>query len=107
MLSIAGLKCEATDNGPKELQNYTDLANIIIEQIGREKFIEIIKSNEYISLYEKNRFIFEMVDWVKKNCKKDDPAYLIDEANYGRFICKNQIQEKFFGGKTKETKHGY
>jgi hypothetical protein len=106
MLSISAVKADSSGE-KKAIDNWRTLSDQIVEQIGERKYNEVIKSKEFLELYDKNKQIFDMVDWIKDNLRKDDPAYVVDSLNFERFKLKIAIQEKFFNSMVSETKHGY
>jgi len=53
---------------------------------------------------EANRETFEAVDKAKDDKVK---ASLIDKLNYKRYLCKQDLQKKFFNNNLREIKIGY
>ena len=76
----------------------------MIEQIGHQKFEEIIHSKEYSDLTESNNLTFEAVDKAKTD---DVLASYVDKCNYQRMISKESLQKKFFSSVLNEKKMGY
>lgn len=73
----------------------------ICNQIGDDKFHEIISSDEYSNLIEANNFVFNLVDQTKA---EGGLAKQVDDANYNRYLKKQNLQNKFFTTKMKEVK---
>jgi hypothetical protein len=73
----------------------------ICNQIGNDKFHEIISSDEYSNLIEANNFVFNLVDQTKA---EGGLAKQVDDANYNRYLKKQNLQNKFFTTKMKEVK---
>jgi hypothetical protein len=73
----------------------------ICNQIGDDKFHEIISSDEYSNLIEANYFVFNLVDQTKA---EGGLAKQVDDANYNRYLKKQNLQNKFFTTKMKEVK---
>lgn len=71
-----------------------DCKNALIAQIGRDKFVEIVQSEEFENLCEKNSVTFDLVE----EARKDDNglAHKVDAANMDRYYAKVAIQKKFF-----------
>jgi hypothetical protein len=76
----------------------------IAGQVGQQLHNTIILSEEYENLLEANRETFEAVDKAKTDAVK---ASLIDALNYKRYLCKKDLQERFFECPQKEIKIGY
>lgn len=107
ILSIYQLKSiysETEEKRQQNLQNIKELSDELIEQIGELKFNEVIESEEYIKLYIANMDTFEMVDKAKTD---EVPASAVDYANHQRYLCKSEIQKRFFNTNLSETKTGY
>jgi hypothetical protein len=73
----------------------------ICSQIGDDKFHEIILSEEYLNLIEANNLVFNLVDQTKT---EGGLAKQVDDANYNRYLKKQNLQNKFFTTKMKEVK---
>jgi hypothetical protein len=83
------------------ISSYSEMSKEIIEQIGEEKFVEIINSDEYYNLIEANKFVFNLVDRTKI---EGGLAKQVDDANYNRYLKKQALQSQFFINKMKEVK---
>jgi hypothetical protein len=103
LLSIYEIKKDkfnTTINNLNYLNFYENLKNILGENLLKI----ILKSTEYKELYVANLKTFELVDKVKQNpCLGGE----VDKSNYCRFICKKNLQIKFFDKIYKEIKIGY
>ena len=73
----------------------------ICSQIGDDKFHEIISSEEYSNLINANNLVFNLVDQTKT---EGGLAKQVDDANYNRYLKKQNLQNKFFTTKMKEVK---
>jgi hypothetical protein len=100
-LSILDIKLERND----AVKNIIDIIkNDLINQLGFEKFNEIIASEEYINLKHSNKLTFDAVNKAKTD---EVLASFVDTCNYQRMICKKKLQDKFFDKKLSELKIGY
>ena len=80
---------------------YSEMTSEIKDQIGDNKFEEIIKSEEYANLIEANKLVFDLVDKTKT---EGGLAKSVDDANYNRYLKKQALQTQFFINKMKEVK---
>lgn len=103
ILEIKITKCPP-ENKSKVINNYDKTKNEIINQIGEQKFNEIIRSNEYLKLINANEVTFNLVDKAKK---EQGLHKEMDDSNYQRYLCKNDLQKKFFNNDVSEVKIGY
>lgn len=103
ILSILQVKAKKLPNA-KNVSNYFDCLDEIKAQVGGQLFFQVLNSQEYKDLFKSNWSCFEAVDAVK-----DDsiPGSAIDVLNHNRFLLKQKIQVKFFGGEITEQKIGY
>ena len=97
-LSILQLKAEKSNDFEKFNLISDDLRNKIND------FDIIIKTKEYIDLYDINQKTFDAVDLAKDN--KVDAKY-VDECNYERYLVKVKLQQTFFNNVLIEKKLGY
>lgn len=106
ILSIYNVKINSCSgqNKQKNIQNFNNLANFIIEDIGTSKFNQIIESDEYKNLYEANKTVFELVELAKED---KILASVVDKNNYFRFVKKTELQKKYFNNEVKEVKINY
>lgn len=102
LLSIYSVKIDNSKENKRELNivNYESLQKEIVEQIGVEKFNEIIQSQEYKELKISNQTVFDLVDRANEN----ELAKITAQANYQRYIKKIELQKKFFGNSITEVK---
>lgn len=102
LLSIYAVKIDNLEGDKKKqsLINYNLLSNEIIEEIGIDKFTDIILSDEYKNLIDINKKVFELVD----RAKESELAKQTADANYKRYLKKIEIQQKFFKTKVTEIK---
>ena len=99
------LRVKALKNGSEgTISNFMHCSNNIKMQVGSKLHSEILDSIEYKNLLEVNKETFEAVDKAKDDKVK---ASLIDNLNYKRYLCKQDLQKKFFQSKQTEIKIGY
>jgi hypothetical protein len=104
LLSINQIKLFKFKDEVAHQKNFTNLLNEIKRQIGNEKTLEVMESQEYFDLVNANLTTFELVDAVKTNpCLGRE----VDESNYKRFLSKKALQEKWFNSEYSEVKIGY
>lgn len=72
-----------------------DCKNFLISQMGRDKFVEIVQSQEFENLCNENSKTFDLVEKARKEDK--GLAHTVDQSNMNRFYAKVAIQKKFFG----------
>lgn len=99
--SILNLKF---NNGYISEKIITECKLNLIDQIGKNLFLEILESEEYYNLLNANELTFNAVDKAKTD---DVLASYVDECNYIRMLAKKSLQEKFFTTSLTETKIGY
>ena len=102
-LSILRVKALKKDS-EETISNFMDCSYIIKMQVGPKLHSEILDSIEYKNLLEANKETFEAVDKAKGDKVK---ASLIDNLNYKRYLCKQDLQKKFFQSEQTEIKIGY
>jgi len=102
LLSIYAVKIDNSDGDKKKqsLKNYNLLSNEILEEIGVDKFTDIILSDEYKELKDSNQIVFDLVDRASENKLAKKTA----DANYDRYIKKIKLQNKFFKTSISEVK---
>lgn len=105
ILSILQVKIFKTSKENKKINSsFEKMKHEIIQQIGEQKFNEIFLSPEYANLFNANSLTFDLVDKVKTD---DGIGKKVDDANYHRYICKTNLQKKFFNNEVSEIKIGY
>lgn len=102
LLSIYSVKIDNSDDLKKEqsLKNYNNLCQEIQEQIGINKFNEILNSEEYLNLKNSNKVVFDLVDRADEH----ELSKLTADANYDRYTKKIILQNKFFTNTLTEIK---
>jgi hypothetical protein len=86
-------------------ENYELLKSEIIEQIGEDKYNEILDSEEYRFLLASNNVVFQMIDKVKESkAREAQTAKVVQSMNDDRFRCKGNLQNTFFNNKLIEQK---
>ncbi len=104
MLSVFDVKIKKL-TGEKlllTLEKYSDMANEVIEQIGVDKYNEIILSSEFKKMIDANLRVFELIDESKNDTGL---AKITDDANYERHIAKMLLQKRFFDSELTEVKN--
>lgn len=106
ILSILHVKMKkaSNDNLNKVSSSFKAMEIEIISQIGEKKYAEVISSQEYNNLFKANEKTFNLVDKVKQD---NGLAKEVDDANYERYLCKIDLQKKFFNNQISEIKIGY
>jgi hypothetical protein len=100
-MSILYIKLEKNDS-VKNIINI--IKNELINQLGVDKFNDIMASEEYKNLKNSNKTTFDAVNKAKTD---EVLASFVDSCNYERMICKKKLQDKFFNNKLSELKIGY
>ena len=86
-------------------ENYELLKGEIIEQIGEQKYNEILDSEEYRFLLASNNVVFQMIDKVKESkAREAQTAKVVQSMNDDRFRLKSKLQTQFFNNKLIEQK---
>jgi hypothetical protein len=86
-------------------ENYELLKGEIIEQIGEDKYNEILDSEEYRFLLASNNVVFQMIDKVKESkAREAQTAKVVQSMNDDRFRLKSKLQTQFFNNKLIEQK---
>lgn len=79
----------------------------IEEQLNNVHF-QVMASKQFANLVAVNKSIFEFLEDIKKREPLREDAIKIDGLNYQRYLCKQELQEKFFPKqKLTEQKIGY
>jgi len=99
-LSILEIKKQ---NSEKDINNFISTSNLISDQIGQEKFNNIIRSSCYKDLVCTNKRIYDTIDLIRSNAIELD-AKVIDDANTERYNLKKQLQSVFFNTDLAELK---
>lgn len=86
----------------KTLEKMSVMVKEVIDQIGEDKYQEIIASDEYDKMVEANQKVFELIDQSKFD---DGLAKITDDANYDRHIAKMALQKRFFDSELTEVKN--
>ncbi len=86
----------------KTLEKMSDMIEEVVEQIGKDKYQEIISSTEYEKMVYANQKVFELIDQSKFD---DGLAKITDDANYDRHIAKMALQKRFFDSELTEVKN--
>ena len=96
-LSILFIKRNKDSNSYK---NWKECENYIKKQLP-EKFEEIMDSKEFNNLLNSNIKTFDAVELAKKDLVL---ASYVDNCNYERYLCKKDLQYKFFENNLNEIK---
>ncbi len=86
----------------KTLEKMSDMIEEVVEQIGQDKYNQIISSIEYQQMIKANQKVFELIDQSKFD---DGLAKVTDDANYDRHIAKIALQKRFFDSELTEVKN--
>jgi hypothetical protein len=86
----------------KTLEKMSDMIEEVVDQLGNDKYQEIISSSEYEKMVEANQKVFELIDQSKFD---NGLAKVTDDANYDRHIAKMALQQKFFDCDLTEVKN--
>ena len=86
----------------KTLEKMSDMIEEFVEQIGRDKYNQIIYSVEYEKMIKANHKVFELIDKSKFD---DGLAKVTDDANFERHIAKVAFQKRFFDSDLTEFKN--
>lgn len=95
-LSILTVKSKKLKTN-KALETRDKCNEFIMEQVGDDKHLEILSSNEFISLFNANS---ETFDGVEKARYGQISAKELDDLNMKRYNCKVLLQNKFFPQQT-------
>lgn len=86
----------------KAIESMNYMSQEVISQIGKNKFDEILASNEYQNLYLANKKVFILIDQAKGSTGL---SKYTDDANYDRYLNKISLQKKFFNDIISEVKN--
>ena len=104
MYSILRVKFDASGWTSLKIQKeMTIFAQSLCNQLGREKFIEILDSEEFDVLEKENKRLFDTIDRLRGGDNTISAA-MIDNANLMRYQAKQALQKKFFGTEMMEVK---
>lgn len=70
-------------------------------QLGDNKYLSVIHSEQYAAMINVNQTVFDNVDRAKKNLIT---AAELDTSNYARYTAKIALQKKFFTNDLTEKK---
>lgn len=101
-LSILRIKSLQTKT--EETQRLFDECYLYLKEQGGETFLKAYRSQEYTDLLNANLDVFRMVDKIKE---AETNALVVDSLNWNRYLAKQKIQDKYFGGGKSEIKLGY
>jgi len=82
------------DNTLGDFINYENCLNSIREQIGFEKFYEVIKSQHYLNLVETNQLVYDYIEQIRNGVQID--GKVVDDANMLRYYHKRALQSEVF-----------
>lgn len=100
-LAILRIKYNRTNN-PDVAGHLAECERSVLDQIKSKLFSEVKRSKEYHQLYESNLQVFDSIEKLRSG--QDISAKEIDDLNTARFICKKNLQNKFFKTPIKEFK---
>lgn len=74
----------------------------ISRQVGHARYAEIVKSPEYVDLYQANLALFDGVEKVRHGDGMSAKAF--DDLNQARHKAKQALQRRFWGSELTEVK---
>ena len=86
----------------KTIEKYSDMKEEVVEQIGKDKYDQIVSSLEYQKMVYANQRVFDLIDESKNDTGL---AKLTDDANYDRHVAKMDLQKRFFDTDLTEVKN--
>jgi len=86
----------------KTIEKYSDMKEEVVEQIGKDKYDQIVSSLEYQKMVYANQRVFDLIDESKNDTGL---AKLTDDANYDRHVAKMALQKRFFETELTEVKN--
>ena len=86
----------------KTIEKYSDMKEEVVEQIGKDKYDQIVSSLEYQKMVYANQRVFDLIDESKND---SGLAKLTDDANYDRHVAKMALQKRFFDTDLTEVKN--
>jgi len=104
MLSVFDVKIKKLDGEKllKTIEKYSIMVEEVIDEIGKNKYEQIIISEEYLAMVKANSRVFELIDESKNDTGL---AKITDDANYDRHIAKMALQNRFFENELTEVKN--
>jgi len=104
MLSVFDVKLRnlSGEKLAKTIEKYADMKEEVEEQIGLDKYNQIVSSREYQQMIFANERVFQLIDESKNDTGL---AKVTDDANYERHIAKMALQKRFFDGELTEVKN--
>jgi len=100
-LSILEVKKQKSSNNNKA---WSDCWLYLQNQFDQEKWLSMIRSQEYENMITANKLTFDAVEKAKND---EVTAKYVDYCNYQRHIAKENFQKKFFNTNLSEKKIGY
>lgn len=104
MLSIFDVKLKNLDGEKlaKTIEKYSYMRKEVIDQMGEDKYNQIVSSLEYQKMVFANQKVFELIDESKHDTGL---AKVTDDANYERHVAKMALQKRFFDTELTEVKN--
>lgn len=104
MLSVFDVKLKNLDGEKlaKTIEKYSDMRKEVIDQMGENKYNQIVSSLEYQKMVFANQKVFELIDESKHDTGL---AKVTDDANYERHVAKMALQKRFFDTELTEVKN--
>lgn len=104
MLSVFDVKLKNLDGEKlaKTIEKYSDMRKEVIDQMGEDKYNQIVSSLEYQKMVFANQKVFELIDESKHDTGL---AKVTDDANYERHVAKMALQKRFFDTELTEVKN--
>lgn len=92
-LSILEVKTKAMGSKKSALA-FEECSSVLKNQIGEDKFFEVIASTEYSNIVKANTETFNAVESVRRG--NGVTAKEVDDCNMNRYHAKTALQKKFF-----------
>ena len=104
MLSVFDVKLKNLDGEKlaKTIEKYSYMRKEVIDQMGEDKYNQIVSSLEYQKMVFANQKVFELIDESKHDTGL---AKVTDDANYERHVAKMALQKRFFDTELTEVKN--
>lgn len=104
MLSVFDVKLKNLSGEKllKTIEKYSDMREEVIDQIGKDKYDQIVSSLEYQKMVYANQRVFQLIDESKNDTGL---AKITDDANYERHVAKMALQNRFFETELTEVKN--
>lgn len=117
LLAILMIKGEKCQNRSPEVNNARWRLEGELEHQGEDdesaragilQHSQVLRSPQFAALRQANLTVFNRIDAIKARGEQPGDATFVDQHNYQRFLCKRDLQERFFpASPLTEQKLGY